>query len=551
MKLIAKITIENFRSIGNASLQELGDFTALAGLNNSGKSNVLRALNAFFTSQTDRETPLSLDTDYFRPNLKKKRGRRIRISIRFSLPPGFRFRKGLEAVQQLLSSGTFEITKEWDRSEPAPRYYLNQTEVDLEQRPKIDQFLSLISFRYIPNRVLPLDVIRREHQSLRDVLVRRLSRRSIDDQEAFDALRTKSAELLRHLSRHVRGACSDISEVRLATPSSWREMVFAFGYKLLSNDIESDDVAQGSGVQSLLMFETLSLIDRDYFQRFGWRQASVWAVEEPESSLHSSLEARVASFLADISADEASRLQVIATTHSDIMIQYADRAIFVIKKQAATAFSQQPDKRKTLEQTAKEGISRWVHPILANPLDPIVLVEGKSDQRFMQQALQLADPRVRIVVSYPEELQEGPTTGGVEELLKYIKANQSALRTRVAPAIIVIDWDSASKKPEFEKYLVKVPFCKVLVWSASTFNPELSETFRGLERHLSNRIINAADNGAIATKPDGIKIISGDELGSFKKRVLQALDAGIQVEDLEHSRPFIDEILKVTRDMSG
>ena len=53
-------------------------------------------------------------------------------------------------------------------------------------------------------------------------------------------------------------------------------------------DAEIDDASQGSGIQSLLMFETLSLIDRDYFQKFGWRQAAIWAVEEPESSLHSS-----------------------------------------------------------------------------------------------------------------------------------------------------------------------------------------------------------------------------------------------------------------------
>jgi predicted ATPase len=75
------------------------------------------------------------------------------------------------------------------------------------------------------------------------------------------------------------------------------------------------------------MFETLYLIDRDYFQKFGRRQAAVWAVEEPESSLHSSLEAHVAFFLRSISADPAGRLQIASTTHSDLVIQYADRTV--------------------------------------------------------------------------------------------------------------------------------------------------------------------------------------------------------------------------------
>ena len=39
------------------------------------------------------------------------------------------------------------------------------------------------------------------------------------------------------------------------------------------------DTEQGSGIQSLLMLETLYLIDRDYFQQFGWRQAAIWGVE--------------------------------------------------------------------------------------------------------------------------------------------------------------------------------------------------------------------------------------------------------------------------------
>ncbi len=36
-----------------------------------------------------------------------------------------------------------------------------------------------------------------------------------------------------------------------------------------------DESEQVSGMQSLLMFETLHLIDRDYFQRFGWNQAAI------------------------------------------------------------------------------------------------------------------------------------------------------------------------------------------------------------------------------------------------------------------------------------
>lgn len=252
-------------------------------------------------------------------------------------------------------------------------YFLNnQGPLEPNERGKIDQFLGLISFRYIPNRVLPLDVIRNEHQSLRDVLVRRLARKAKNQADAFKALRDTSSVLVKAVAAHVHDACPDVGDVRLATPASWQEMIFAFGYKLITGDIEVDDVAQGSGVQSLLMLQTLSLIDRDYFQKFGWKQAAVWALEEPESSLHSSLEATVANYLSELSRDVSSRLQIITTTHSDLVLQYSDMPVFVSQTDRdGTKIEKAENRRSVLERAAKFGISRWVHPILADPLNPI------------------------------------------------------------------------------------------------------------------------------------------------------------------------------------
>jgi hypothetical protein len=322
MQLISEISIDSFRSLSSAKLENPGDFTVLAGLNNSGKSNVLRALNAFFTGQTDIGVPLKVDEDYFRPHLRKKKAKRIRISVKFSLPPVFRFRAGLQGVQEFLGGQVFELGKEWDRLAAAARYFLNGEEVGVNDRGKVDQFLSLLSFRYIPNRVLPLDVIRKEHQSLRDVLIRRLATRGRGKEQAFEEIKKTSAGLIKGLAFRVHEACPEVGDVRLATPSSWREMVFAFGYKLVSGEVEVDDFAQGSGVQSLLMLETLSLIDRDYFQQFGWKQASIWAVEEPESSLHSSLEARVAAYHAGPESTMAAHRVVAA----DVVGCSADRS---------------------------------------------------------------------------------------------------------------------------------------------------------------------------------------------------------------------------------
>jgi hypothetical protein len=157
-----------------------------------------------------------------------------------------------------------------------------------------------------------LDIIKQEHQALRDVLIRRLGRKAKQRDQVFDIIEKTSSKLIGHLTSDVHSVLSDIDSVRLATPKSLAEMIFAFGYKISQGTVEFDDAVQGSGVQSLLMYRTLHLIDRDYFQKFGWRQAAIWALEEPESSLHASLEASIAAFTSLVARESGTRRDFVA-----------------------------------------------------------------------------------------------------------------------------------------------------------------------------------------------------------------------------------------------
>jgi predicted ATP-dependent endonuclease of OLD family len=387
MKLLTSIRIEGFRSIREADINLDAHLTAFAGLNNSGKSNVLRALNVFFNDETDPGLPLNVDGDYFRPDRLKKKRKRIRVSIKFQLPKSFKFRRGLEATKTLLAGDSFTVTKEWVRDNPLPAFFLNDRDLDLYDRQKLAAFLQLIRYRYVPNRVLPTELIRNEHQSLRNVLIRRLAKKSRGNADAFEAIRESSVRMIESLAKRFEEACPGQGTVSLATPTSWQDLAFTFGYRLAQDGVEIEDAAQGSGIQSLLMLETLYLIDRDYFQQFGWKQAAIWGLEEPESSLHTSLEARVAAYLSDVASDPKSRLQVLCTTHSDIIVQYAGCTVIVEHKGGSSHLTPKENPREALDLLSSAGVARWVHPILFWPLDPIILVEGKSDREFIDEAL--------------------------------------------------------------------------------------------------------------------------------------------------------------------
>jgi len=549
MRLISEVDITGFRSLRSVKKVQFGDFTALAGLNNSGKSNVLRALNAFFNGETDPGQSLRVDHDYYKPDLGRKKAKEISVSVTFTLPDHFRFRKGLEHVGELLGARTFKIMKTWKRGMREPKYVLGGKEMDATGHQRIDQFLQLINFRYIPNRVIPIDVIKQERNALRDVLVRRIGRRSGEHQEAFEAIRETSDKLIKALVERLKKASPDLGEVRLATPTSWADMVFTFGYKLAGNGFEVDDAVQGAGIQSLLMLETLYLIDRDYFQKFGWKQAAVWAIEEPESSLHTTLEAYVASYLSSIATDPASRLQVLCTTHSDLMVQYAKTTVLVSKHGDETKCESGENPRDTLGKLSKAGVSRWVHPLLHFPLDPIIIVDGKYDHVFWTEALKLTQTKREPIVTYLERIDPSSGSGGNSNTFAYIKANANAIKSRrkTAPVAVVLDWDDAKKVQNYKRLFREGDPFLLFCWPESEANPRLSKAFRGTERFCSDRIVDQArkEGLEVAEYADGRLTVETNHYNTKgKTAICNVIKKGLNVDDLKYAKSFMEKVLR-------
>ena len=160
MKLITEIEIENFRSIKKCKITDIKDFNSLFGLNNSGKSNILRALNLFFNNETDSGQYLDFDSDFHQSSSKQKK--EIRISVKFKLPHNFKFKQKLKKVEDILKKGReVKIKKTFGREYLFPeKIHLNGKVAPEKKIRDIDRFLNLINFRYIPNRVLPVEILK-------------------------------------------------------------------------------------------------------------------------------------------------------------------------------------------------------------------------------------------------------------------------------------------------------------------------------------------------------------------------------------------------------
>lgn len=64
MDLINKFEIKSFRSLYTATFKDCSDLNLIFGRNDSGKSNVLRALNLFFNDDVDVGSELDFNLDF-------------------------------------------------------------------------------------------------------------------------------------------------------------------------------------------------------------------------------------------------------------------------------------------------------------------------------------------------------------------------------------------------------------------------------------------------------------------------------------------------------
>ena len=141
MKLIKEIHIKYFRSLYDVTIDtENMNVTILTGKNDTGKSNVLKALNLFFYNTTEGNEPFNFERDF--SFLRKReiqhtshRKQQVEISLAFNKPNSYRS-----------LPKTFVVKKIWSLNNLNPDYSFSK---DLPTN-LIYRFLNSIEYTYIP-----------------------------------------------------------------------------------------------------------------------------------------------------------------------------------------------------------------------------------------------------------------------------------------------------------------------------------------------------------------------------------------------------------------
>jgi hypothetical protein len=533
VRLITNVEIEGFRSVVHGSLDNLSSFTCLVGPNNSGKSNVLRALNLFMTDEPIPGYELDMGRDFHVDPRKKKR-KQIAITVDFELPRNFGFRKGMERVKRELGR-RFTIRRVW-------RAYPGDYWIEIRKRtPNFRtlneglfwQFVKLIGFRYIENRTIPSEVLEAESDNFRKLIINRLRRKGVSEtDELMNAFGNAAADTIKEANTLVAGDVPSIRRLVLGPPEiSTLFGMGGFGAETQAGAIIDDD-ALGAGSQAYMMFHLLKLIDTAYSTRFGWRQGAVWAVEEPESSLHDDLASRLARMFSLWSSDDNLKMQIIASTHSEVIASTADSGYLIELEDGIRTTIKEKTISELIHASVRAGVSGQIDPIVCYPTNTVVLVEGPLDRWVLEGVAKKTQTACGCRFLCLSELDAQQSGGGVNSIIDYLKRWGRLTSNRAADSPLMVLFDYSVTDIDFNKaceYYGQQFHNRVLRMDVRHADRNVSNILRGIERFYPRELYIRAREGNIArVNEDQYGVVSIDR---------NSLSAGVKHE---LARMFLD-----------
>lgn len=557
MRFISSVHIEGFRSIANETISDIGDHTVIVGKNSSGKSNFLRALNLFFNGEPSPGDPMEFNRDlHFRPTRRQKK--EIRIEVGFDLPEKFNFRAGLEKLKELGNS--FVVKKVWELDRlrnVVVSTGLFVDDVPLENGEQLArEFLSLVTFRYIPNRTVPADVLKDESQAIAAAIFKKLK----ESDQAADVLRGLSASAGRLLAK-TSGALTDsgapISEPNIATSESLGDILRMSGFQARGlNGVPVRDEDWGAGHQAFFLLNLLHEIDTDYSRQFGWKQACVWAVEEPESGLHHDLQTRLSKQLVEWSSDGRRRLQIFTTTHSPIVTMAGDKGYWVDVGETSSSL-QSMDMPDLVRAAEEQGVATYLHPVLSFPFNPVVLVEGAIDERVLNHVAARLGRGTLKFISLPRlDAGEG---SGIDSQISYVKKNATLIHRRPpeSPFLVLVDWDVPEQKLQTLRTAYGAEGDRYVVRPAQNLTtPMLGGSFKGIERFYPQKVVLEGHNAgelSVAFPVDDTKpwSVNKNDLDAAKNRLMARILELIDPSDMGRLPALVELVSKASNSVAN
>ena len=308
---ISHVHILNFRALQSVSIP-LNQFSVLLGENDVGKTSFLYALEAFFLSKKIN------DLDNF---FKRDTNKNISILLMFMNTPNI---PEIESIKR--ADGSILVSKDFpfDKAPIIKAILDNGSKCDIDKKV-LKNWFSSDNFHFIPvrrdlsvqfsmNKTALLGKTLRA--KMKSVIERGDASESL--QQIQDTLKSSLQEPQEALEAYLQEQLHNLA-IKLNFKDIEVDPVEGVSFSLRLSDDRVDDILiqnRGAGTQNNLIIALFRLIASMHVGEY-----FIFAMEEPENSLHPKAQRQLLTVLQDISQDS----QVIVTTHSPVFL---DRSKF-------------------------------------------------------------------------------------------------------------------------------------------------------------------------------------------------------------------------------
>lgn len=397
MQLIKEIEIAYFRSFYKFKLRNLRDLNVIFGKNDSGKSNVVRALSLFFSGDPDRTQAYDFVTDFCDQRLRESdKSEDIRkflyVKITFNTPKSF---------QQSLGK-SFYVKRQWTVSRGEEYLEEVSSTIPSAKRHILTRLMNKIRFIHIP-AIKDLSIFEMLLTDVYNTLAN-----APDFENAVETFSTEVQNLTSTMFSTLPTEVSGKTKIGVPTQMSYLFETLDFETIAPGDDKPKSLTRQrGDGIKARHIPELLSYIsEHDDFD------FHIWGFEEPENSLDFvAAQAEAERFL---TLAEGDKVQVFMTTHSPSFYLLEDLGLasyYVSKDDDGLSVALQGRELEKFDvQTAiSEG---FYLPAIADALKNVAEIEARAASAEAN-AIQLKDELAAIAM--PIVLTEGRTDARILE----------------------------------------------------------------------------------------------------------------------------------------
>jgi hypothetical protein len=407
---ITSVRVQNYRSIVDEQFNA-GRLNLFVGLNDVGKSNILRALDLFFNGP-NAASPFVFTRDFCKhTKTPVNKAKESRVTLTLKLPASYDAAE-IHWKKVWRVSGPYEPGTELHHVDKTP----------LKARSRVPALLNSIRFEYVP-AVKGNDYFETLLKALHDVLVDTVA----------DDIRLASGGFTSTINDKTRSALDEIEsklgiKSTIELPSDLRELFSRLEFQ--SQGKMAVSLSQrGDGVKARhipILLHYIAQQSRSRRVKGSPQSQTIWGFEEPENNLEMSKAVDLAREFVDYSQE----IQIFATTHSPAFYSLGtsvpDTSIFLVTGTGADGNTVvKPVKAGEFEAVDEHvGILPIIAPSFARAvaerdkslamldevkkLDrPTIFVEGENDAFVLERAFGLFAPHVLTQVTIRSERSAG------------------------------------------------------------------------------------------------------------------------------------------------